>query len=77
MRVVVPKEHTTVRAKLEISSVVRMKVLPTGTLKRFEKHVVGLLTKKALTWISFIIDDLRREMVNKKNCCDEGFILEF
>ena len=62
------------RAKLELSSVVRMKVSPTGTLKRFEKHVIGLLTKKALTWISFIIDDLGRETVNKKNYCDEGFI---
>ena len=65
------------KAKLEPSSVVRMKVLPIGTLKRFEKHVVRLLTNKALTWISFIIDDLGREMVNKKKCWDEGFILEF
>jgi hypothetical protein len=75
--VVVPKEHTTMRTKLELSSVVRMKVSPTGTLKRFEKHVVELLTNKALTWINFIIDDLGREMVNKKNCCIEGFILQF
>ena len=62
------------RAKLELSSVVRMKVSPADTLKRFEKYVIGLLTKKALTWISFIIDDLGRETVNKKNYCDEGFI---
>jgi len=51
-----------------------MKVSPADTLKRFEKYVIGLLTKKALTWISFIIDDLGRETVNKKNYCDEGFI---